>query len=92
MRFKMFPSDSLGVKALKAVSVVLPDEVAIFAVGGVNIDNMADYAAAGAAGFGLGTGVYKVGMSENQVSDNAKAHVAAYKNIRSHSSAKNPSH
>ncbi|MBL1419324.1 MAG: 2-dehydro-3-deoxy-6-phosphogalactonate aldolase [Alphaproteobacteria bacterium] len=81
---KMFPSDSLGVKGLKAISVVLPDEVAIFAVGGVNIDNMADYVAAGAAGFGLGTGVYRVGMSADQVSDNAKAHVAAYKNIRSH--------
>lgn len=78
---KMFPADSLGVKGLKAISVVLPAKVVVFAVGGVNIDNMAAYLAAGAAGFGLGTGVYKVGMSVDQVSKNAKAHVVAYNKI-----------
>lgn len=85
---KMFPADSLGVNGLKAISVVLPDEVAVFAVGGVNIGNMPAYRAAGAAGFGLGTGIYKVGMSADQVHRNAKAHVQAYKNITSGSSNK----
>lgn len=75
---KMFPSDTLGTKGLKAVSVVIPNHIPILAVGGVNTGNMADYIAVGAAGFGLGTGVYKTGMSIAKVSENAKAHVAAY--------------
>ncbi|MBL1241807.1 MAG: 2-dehydro-3-deoxy-6-phosphogalactonate aldolase [OCS116 cluster bacterium] len=78
---KMFPADTLGVKGLKAISVVLPDNVPVFAVGGVNIDNMAAYVAAGAAGFGLGSGVYKVGMAAEQVYNNAKAHVDAYNKL-----------
>lgn len=77
---KMFPADTLGVKGLKAMSVVLPPQMPIFAVGGVNAGNMADYLAVGAAGFGLGAGIYKPGMSADQVFENAKTYVEAYQN------------
>ena len=76
---KMFPADTLGVTGLKAISVVLPADMPVFAVGGVKLNNMAAYIAAGAAGFGLGTGIYKAGMSAQQAGINAQAHIAAFK-------------
>ncbi|HEY9010295.1 MAG TPA: 2-dehydro-3-deoxy-6-phosphogalactonate aldolase, partial [Devosia sp.] len=41
-------------------------------------DNFAEYFAAGCAGFGLGTYIYKPGMSVSDVADRARAAVAAY--------------
>lgn len=75
---KMFPADTLGTKGLKAMSVVIPKHIPIFAVGGVNAGNMHEYLAVGAAGFGLGSGVYKAGMSAQDAHNNAKAYVKAY--------------
>ncbi|MGL1922404.1 MAG: 2-dehydro-3-deoxy-6-phosphogalactonate aldolase [Hyphomicrobiales bacterium] len=76
---KMFPSDTLGTKGLKAIKVVLPPEIPLFAVGGVNAGNIAEYLNVGATGFGLGSGIYKPAMAADQVYKNAKAYVAAYK-------------
>lgn len=75
---KMFPADTLGVKGLKAMSVVIPKHVPILAVGGVNAGNMAEYLNVGAAGFGLGSSVYKVGMNADEAFKAAKAQVDAY--------------
>lgn len=80
---KMFPADTLGTKGLKAISVVLPPDMPIFPVGGVNADNMADFMAAGASGFGLGSGLYKAGMTAAQVGANATAYVTAIQNAKS---------
>lgn len=76
---KMFPADTLGTAGLKAISVVLPPDMPIFPVGGVNVDNMADFIAVGASGFGLGSGLYKAGMTVEQVASNAQAYVNAFK-------------
>ncbi|PCI87431.1 MAG: 2-dehydro-3-deoxy-6-phosphogalactonate aldolase [Hyphomicrobiales bacterium] len=80
---KMFPADTLGTKGLKAIAVVLPPEMPIFPVGGVNADNMADFIAVGASGFGLGSGLYKAGMTAEQVGVNAAAYVKAIQNAKS---------
>ena len=40
---------------------VIPDTVPLLPVGGIDSDNMADYWQAGAAGFGLGSALYKPG-------------------------------
>lgn len=74
---KMFPADTLGIAGLKAVSVVLPQDIPIFPVGGVNVENMADFIKVGAKGFGLGSGLYKAGMTVSQVGENAKNYVNA---------------
>ena len=75
---KFFPAEVLGPKGIKAMKAVLPPDVPLYAVGGANPDNFAEYFAAGCAGFGLGTYIYKPGMSASDVADRARTAVAAY--------------
>ena len=75
---KFFPAEVLGPKGIKAMKAVLPPEIPVYAVGGANPDNFGEYFAAGCTGFGLGTYIYKPGMTADQVSERALAAVAAY--------------
>jgi 2-dehydro-3-deoxyphosphogalactonate aldolase len=75
---KFFPAEILGPKGIKAMKAVLPPEIPLYAVGGANPDNFAEYFAAGCAGFGLGTYIFKPGMSAADVAERATAAVAAY--------------
>lgn len=75
---KFFPAEVLGPKGIKAMKAVLPPAVPVYAVGGANPDNFGEYFAAGCAGFGLGTYIYKPGMTVEQVAERAAAAVAAY--------------
>lgn len=75
---KFFPAEVLGPKGIKAMKAVLPPEVPLYAVGGANPDNFAEYFAAGCAGFGLGTYIYKPGMSAADVAERARTAVSAY--------------
>ena len=59
---KFFPAEVLGPKGIRAMKAVLPPAVPLYAVGGANPDNFAEFFAAGCAGFGLGTYLYKPGM------------------------------
>jgi 2-dehydro-3-deoxyphosphogalactonate aldolase len=43
---------------------------------------MADYLAAGADGFGLGSALYKPGMAASELGERARAFVAAYRALR----------
>ena len=75
---KFFPAEVLGPKGIKAMKAVLPADIPLYAVGGANPDNFGEYFAAGCTGFGLGTFIYKPGMTAEQVSERALAAVAAY--------------
>ncbi|KKC34811.1 2-dehydro-3-deoxy-6-phosphogalactonate aldolase [Devosia psychrophila] len=75
---KFFPAEVLGPKGIKAIKAVLPPELPIYAVGGANPDNFTEYFAAGCTGFGLGTYVYKPGMTAADVAERAATAVAAY--------------
>jgi 2-dehydro-3-deoxyphosphogalactonate aldolase len=75
---KFFPAEILGPKGIKAMKAVLPPSIPLYAVGGANPDNFAEYFAAGCAGFGLGTYIYKPGMSATDVAAKAQAAVTAY--------------
>ncbi len=75
---KFFPAEVLGPKGIKAMKAVLPPSIPLYAVGGANPDNFAEYFAAGCAGFGLGTYIYKPGMSIADVAARAQAAVTAY--------------
>lgn len=74
---KLFPAEAASPSVLKAQLAVLPPEVPVLAVGGIRPANMADYLAAGAAGFGLGSGLYSPGRSAAEVGDRAQAYLAA---------------
>jgi 2-dehydro-3-deoxyphosphogalactonate aldolase len=75
---KMFPAEQLGPAVLKAWRAVLRPPIALAPVGGITPDNIAIYAQAGASGFGLGSALYKPGLSAAEVGQNARAFIAAW--------------
>jgi 2-dehydro-3-deoxyphosphogalactonate aldolase len=75
---KFFPAEVLGPKGIKAMKAVLPPDIPLYAVGGANPDNFSEYFAAGCSGFGLGTYIYKPGMTIEQISERAIKAVTAY--------------
>ena len=75
---KFFPAEVLGSKGIKAMKAVLPPSLPLYAVGGANPDNFDEYFAVGCTGFGLGTYIFKPGMSVGEVAQRAAAAVAAY--------------
>jgi 2-dehydro-3-deoxyphosphogalactonate aldolase len=75
---KFFPASVLGAAGINAIRAVLPADTMIAAVGGVSDANFADYIKAGITAFGLGSSLYKPGMTAAQVADRAKATIEAY--------------
>lgn len=75
---KFFPASALGVSGINAIRAVLPADLMIAAVGGVSDENFADYAKGGIKAFGLGSSIYKIGMSADEVGKRARATIAAY--------------
>jgi len=73
---KLFPAEAAAPAVLKAHLAVLPKDVPVLAVGGVQPGNMRSWLEAGATGFGLGGGVYKPGQSPAETLDKARAYVA----------------
>ena len=76
-RLKLFPAGTLGPAYLRALKAVLDPAVKVFAVGGVRPDQMADWRGAGAAGFGLGSELYRPGQSADETFAKAQLAVAA---------------
>lgn len=74
---KLFPASTYGPGHLKALKAVLPEAVKVLAVGGVGPALMADWRAAGTAGFGLGSELYTPGLSPDQVATRLAACAAA---------------
>lgn len=74
---KLFPAEAATPAVLKAQRAVLPREVSVLVVGGINPDNMEPWRAAGADGFGLGSSLYKPGRSAAEVGTAAAAFIDA---------------
>ena len=58
---KIFPAEIMSPPGIKALRVVAPGDLFLIPVGGIGLANMADYLAAGADGFGLGSAIYRPG-------------------------------
>lgn len=56
---KLFPASTYGAGHLKALKSVLPKHVKIFPVGGIGAQDIAEWLAAGADGFGFGGELFK---------------------------------
>ncbi|MER0237670.1 2-dehydro-3-deoxy-6-phosphogalactonate aldolase [Fulvimarina sp. MAC8] len=75
---KFFPAFKLGTDGFAALSAVLPSNTKTYAVGGVGPADFKAWRDVGITGFGMGTAIYKPGMSPSDVADRAKEIVAAY--------------
>ena len=75
---KFFPASVLGPKGISAIAAVLPAETIIAAVGGVSDADFGDYAKAGIHAFGLGSSLYRPGMSTSEVAERARTTIRAY--------------
>ena len=81
---KLFPVTSLGPSYVKAVRGPL-NHIPLLAVGGVDLSNLADYAKAGASGFGIGGNIVDKKMLETgdyaAITDLAKRYVSTVKGL-----------
>jgi 2-dehydro-3-deoxyphosphogalactonate aldolase len=69
---KLFPASTYGPGHIKALKAVLPTDAVMLAVGGAGPSNMAEWWAAGARGFGLGSELYKPGQTPQETFEKAK--------------------
>ena len=79
---KLFPAEALPPAVVKAWRAVLPPGVWLLPVGGIAPATMAPYLAAGANGFGLGSALYRAGMSATEVGERARAFRDAWQAAR----------
>ena len=76
---KLFPASTGGIAHLKALLAVLPKDVPVYAVGGVGAGNMKEWRQAGAAGFGMGSDLFKPDYSDAEIAKRARDSVAAFR-------------
>lgn len=75
---KYFPAELNGPKAIQAWRAVLPEQMPIVATGGVTPEIVSEWISAGCQAIGLGSALYKSGMTASDVAANAKQFVLAY--------------
>lgn len=76
---KLFPAATYGHSHIKALSAVIPKEVKLYAVGGVGADNLHIWRAAGVAGIGVGSEIFKPGFSAAEVGDRALQLISSWR-------------
>nr|WP_275951348.1 2-dehydro-3-deoxy-6-phosphogalactonate aldolase [Halomonas sulfidivorans] len=76
---KLFPAVQVGVEGMRALRAVLPNGTRLYAVGGIGAAEFAAWRAAGVDGAGLGGALYRPGQSPEQVGEQARALVAAWR-------------
>jgi len=74
---KLFPAEAASPAVVRAQRAVLPNEARVVVVGGIAPGDMAPWLAAGADGFGLGSGVYRPGQTADETRTRAQAYQTA---------------
>ncbi|MFC7400225.1 2-dehydro-3-deoxy-6-phosphogalactonate aldolase [Chelatococcus sp. GCM10030263] len=80
---KIFPAELIGPPIIKAMRAILPKDVRLVPVGGITPTTMEPFLAAGAAGFGLGSALYKPGSAAQDVRAKAVEFVKAWRALAS---------
>lgn len=79
----LFPVSVLGATGVEAIRGILPDDIQLYAVGGVTSSNMAIYRKAGCVGFGIKSYLYKPGYTPEDVAQKATKVVKTYDALES---------
>jgi 2-dehydro-3-deoxyphosphogalactonate aldolase len=66
-QLKLFPATTYGPQHLQALRAVLPREVRVFPVGGIGARDVPVWRAAGAAGFGFGSEIFRPEYSLEEI-------------------------
>lgn len=75
---KLFPAEMVQPPVLKALRAVLPPATPLLPVGGITPQSLATWCAAGAAGAGIGSALYKPGMTAAAVAAQARLFADAW--------------
>lgn len=78
---KLFPAELISPAALKALRAVLPPELPLLPVGGIDCASLPAYWHAGADGFGIGSALYTPGRSPEDVAQAAVEFIAAWRKL-----------
>jgi 2-dehydro-3-deoxyphosphogalactonate aldolase len=79
---KLFPADSVGPGYIKALKSVLPKDAKIIPTGGISVATIGAFHEAGCHAFGIGTQLFKPGVSAEEVAKRAQALAAAAANLK----------
>lgn len=79
---KFFPADAIAPSTIKSMKVTFPPQIPLFAVGGVDQNNMKQYLDAGITGFGIGSSLYKPGKKRSEIQRDALSIVKGFQQAR----------
>jgi len=74
---KLFPAATYGSRHLKALKSVLPKHVRVFPVGGIGAQDIAEWLASGADGFGFGSELFTPAYTLAQIETRAQGLIEA---------------
>jgi 2-dehydro-3-deoxyphosphogalactonate aldolase len=74
---KLFPAATYGPRHLKALKSVLPKHVRVFPVGGIGSQDIAEWLASGADGFGFGSELFAPAYTLPEIEKRAQALIEA---------------
>jgi 2-dehydro-3-deoxyphosphogalactonate aldolase len=74
---KLFPAATYGSRHLKALKSVLPKQVRVFPVGGIGAQDIAEWLASGADGFGFGSELFTPAYTLAQIETRAHGLIEA---------------
>ena len=74
---KLFPGELVTPNVAKAMAAVLPRGTRLLVVGGVSADTIKDWRGSVVHGFGIGSSLYKPGMTPDEVGERARQLVEA---------------
>jgi 2-dehydro-3-deoxyphosphogalactonate aldolase len=75
---KLFPAEIVGLAGFKAMRAVMPQGALMVPVGGIDSTNWQPFFQAGAAGFGLGSSLYRAGRPIEEVARRAELFYRAW--------------
>jgi 2-dehydro-3-deoxyphosphogalactonate aldolase len=78
---KLFPMEMIRLDGFRAMQVVVSPGTLMIPVGGINKKNWRPYYQAGASGFGLGSSLYRQGMTADELKERAQAFAVSWREV-----------